>query len=164
MNTEIHQLKTKPAAIKWMCSSCGVDAGCNCGAPLMSKAQLAAEAVAADPQKSNRAIASEIGVNESTVREARPSAAGHPAAETRTGLDGKQYRMPVSREVIEEENDEDGPEETGVRKRGAFLLFSSEARQLATYDGPIDEEILTSATRTMLAWCQLVEQLEEANG
>jgi hypothetical protein len=52
-------------------------------------------AVAANPEKSDRAIAEEIGVHHSTVNEARKrSTAGNPTVEKRTGRDGKTRRMP----------------------------------------------------------------------
>jgi hypothetical protein len=50
-----------------------VDAGCNCGAALVSKGQRAAAAIAANPQKSDRMIAEEIGVKKDTVNRARKS-------------------------------------------------------------------------------------------
>ena len=62
----------------------------------MSKAQKAVEAIKANPQKSNRAIADEAGVSEGTVRTARKATAPDGAVEPRTGLDGKQGRMPDS--------------------------------------------------------------------
>jgi hypothetical protein len=51
----------------------------------------AASAIAANPQKSNRAIAKEIGVGANTVRRARGAPLGAPA--TRVGLDGKSYAV-----------------------------------------------------------------------
>lgn len=73
-------------------SACGEDASCNCGAPLMSKAQRAVEAIAANPQKSNRAIADDIGVNYQTVNRARKLSTDTDVSvdEPRVGLDGKQ--------------------------------------------------------------------------
>jgi DNA-binding CsgD family transcriptional regulator len=50
----------------------------------MSKAQRAAEAVAANPQKSNRAIADDLGVSEGTVRTARQSTAQDYAVDDRS--------------------------------------------------------------------------------
>lgn len=94
MRAEIHQLRPKPVTITWMCSACGVDAGCNCGAPLMSKAQRAKEAIEANPQKSNRAIAEDAGVSYETVRRARTDTDVSVDDEPRVGLDGKQRRMP----------------------------------------------------------------------
>lgn len=110
-------LQLRPQTAEFMCSSCGVDAGCNCGAPLVSKAERAAAAIAANPGKSDRAIASEIGSSPTTVGKARSqlSSGGqlndHPAhgfldawnaeidrqEETRVGKDGKERRMPTKK-------------------------------------------------------------------
>jgi hypothetical protein len=71
--------------------------GCNCGAPLMSKAQRAIEAIAANPQKSNRAIAEDAGVSFETVRRARQATDTDVSVkdEARVGIDGRQRRMPI---------------------------------------------------------------------
>ncbi len=63
----------RPSPAKIGCSSCGatVDAACDCGAPYLPAGQRAAEAVAANPEKSNRAIAADIGVDHKTVAKAR---------------------------------------------------------------------------------------------
>lgn len=102
---EIHQIKPRAVAVNWMCSSCGVDAGCNCGASLMSKAQRAAHAINENPRKSNVMIAEEIGVSEPTVRRARDATSSHDEVdEPRTGLDGKVRRMPTRSEVTEDDS------------------------------------------------------------
>jgi hypothetical protein len=46
------------------------NASCNCGKPYLPATVRAAEAIKANPQKSNRAIADEAGISESTVRRA----------------------------------------------------------------------------------------------
>src|SRR5208282_2145965 len=75
-----------------VCTSCGseANAACTCGviyAP--KKLERAAEAVKTNPEKSNRAIAAEVGVDEKTVRKVR---CGQSApAEKRIGQDGKSY-------------------------------------------------------------------------
>jgi hypothetical protein len=53
----------------------------------------AAEAIKANPQKSDRAIAAELGVGKDTVRRARDQggACAPPEAEERVGRDGKSY-------------------------------------------------------------------------
>jgi len=73
------------------CSSCGAAgiAACDCGAPYMPAADRAAKALAANPRKSNRAIAGEVGVDEGTVRKIRKSSAEYSAVDTRVGRDGK---------------------------------------------------------------------------
>jgi len=161
MVAEIHRLQSKPVTINWMCSACGLDAGCNCGAPLMSKAQRAAKAIAENPQMSDRAIAREIGVGSNTVRRARETApSGAVDGETRIGRDGKTRRMPV-RDVIPDENDDVIEPATLAEKRNSFLMFSNEALAWAEYHGPVDGEILEAARATAEAWCRLVADMEQ---
>jgi len=63
----------KPSLARLACVKCGAetDAACNCGVEYKPAAARAAEAIAANPEKSNRMIADEIGVDEKTVRKAR---------------------------------------------------------------------------------------------
>jgi len=72
------------------CSTCGAAgiAACDCGAPYMPASAAAAKALAANPGKSNRAIAGEVGVDEGTVRKIRKSSAEYSAV-ARVGRDGK---------------------------------------------------------------------------
>lgn len=161
MSAEIHQLKPKPAAINWMCSACGEDASCNCGAPLMSKAQRAAEAVSANPSRSDRAIAKEIGVDHKTVGAARNFLTGEhsPVDEPRIGLDGKQRRMPTRRDS---EDDYD-PKIASEQTKQVFLLGAHESMQIAEYYGPVDAEIIETARDTAAAWSRLVSKLTKEN-
>lgn len=160
MVAEIHRLQTKPIAINWQCSACGIDAGCNCGAPLMSKAQRAAEALAASPQMSNRAIAEETGLSEPTIRRARTASSDAVDKEPRIGLDGKQRRMPIRAPIEDDEDDIDTA--TPSDKRKAFLIFSNEAMLLAKYDGPIKDDVIIAARATAAAWNELVSTMEKA--
>jgi hypothetical protein len=104
------------------CVKCGIAAKCPCGCgvpyvsdhpwanpdPLTKTSALerAAEAVAANPEKSNRAIAAEIGVSAQTVKRAR--AAGKTVAhdvavdvavdvevDERVGRDGRRRKLPA---------------------------------------------------------------------
>jgi hypothetical protein len=52
-------IATMPAAC-----ACGTDRVSNCNAPAIPKAQRAIEALKANPEKSNRAIAAEIGASD----------------------------------------------------------------------------------------------------
>lgn len=76
MIAEIHQLKRKSVETNYMCSACGEDASCNCGAPLMSKAALIRDALEADPDKPNKQIAREIGAEPHHVRRERKKLEG----------------------------------------------------------------------------------------
>lgn len=92
MTATIHQLKPKPAILE--CSNCGAttSAACPCGVSYVPAGTRAADAIAADPGKSNRAIAAELGVDEATVRAARKkSGAEYSAPATVVGKDGKSY-------------------------------------------------------------------------
>ena len=83
-----------PVRTSLVCSSCGAagEGSCRCGAPYVAPGQRAAEAVAANPGKTDRAIAADIGVDAETVRRARKkSGSANAATEKRTGKDGKKY-------------------------------------------------------------------------
>jgi hypothetical protein len=94
------------------CSECGAEANasCNCGKPYVPKSVRAREAVEAHPEKSDRAIAAEIGVTHPTVAAARKevAATGKDLPVERTGLDGKKRRKLVQQapKDVDEEGDE----------------------------------------------------------
>lgn len=77
---------------RMICTGCGAEANasCNCGKPYEPASVRAAAAVAANPEKSDRAIAADIGVSAMTVNRARQGVTDD-TPETRTGQDGKQY-------------------------------------------------------------------------
>jgi hypothetical protein len=82
--------------VRMVCTGCGseANASCNCGKAYVPKGVRAAEAIAADPNKSDRAIAAEIGVSHTTVQEARKATGNHLPVDERTGLDGKTRKLP----------------------------------------------------------------------
>jgi len=87
----------KISVVQLQCTMCGAEthASCSCGAIYRPKAQRAAEAVADHPEKSNRALAKEIGVSYETIRQARASTDNHLSVdEPRVGLDGKKRKLP----------------------------------------------------------------------
>jgi transcriptional regulator with XRE-family HTH domain len=85
-----------PITSKLRCSACGAagEGSCNCGAPYVSARTLATEAVNANPQKSDRAIASEIGISWRTVGRARKRTGSNDPVEKRVGRDGIARKMP----------------------------------------------------------------------
>jgi hypothetical protein len=102
--TTVEQVRKQE--LLYRCSACGADRGCDCSAPAIKKA---AAAIAANPRKSGRAIAAEIGVSHTTVQNARkqvandlppePAGADDSAPEDiRIGRDGKSYPARKSRE------------------------------------------------------------------
>lgn len=82
--------------IRLACEKCGAEthAACDCGVAYTAAAARAADAIAANPEKSDRAIAAAIGVGRETVRRARKATAPHGAVEKRIGLDGKARKLP----------------------------------------------------------------------
>jgi hypothetical protein len=86
----------KVAVQRLICTSCGseANASCTCGVAYMPKSIRAAEAIAKNPEKSDRAIAVEIGVSQPTVSKARTTDKRF-SVEARTGLDGKTRKMPA---------------------------------------------------------------------
>ena len=83
------QLETNTLMV---CTACGAEAkaSCACGVGYMPKAVRAAEAIKANPEKSDRAIAEELGVSDMTVGRARKQVQHDVAPEKRVGLDGKK--------------------------------------------------------------------------
>lgn len=98
MTATILKLDRPPAAAPLVCSSCGASGtgSCHCGVAYVPAAQRAADALAQDPSRSDRAIATEIGVSDKTVAKARRSTAESSAVAKRVGKDGKARKMPIS--------------------------------------------------------------------
>jgi hypothetical protein len=94
---KVIDIKNHRPALRLQCSHCGAGAtaACECGAPYVPAGKRAEEAVAANPEKSDRAIAAAIGVSHTTVQKARKATGNKlPVDEKRTGKDGKQRKLP----------------------------------------------------------------------
>jgi hypothetical protein len=116
----VHQLKPKPSVARLRCTKCGaqVDAACNCGAPYeyIPPGKLAERAIADNPEKSDRAIAKELGINNATVSRARNRAGvANATPDKHVGQDGKSYPAKGKGKEAKpddyEEPDDDEPEE-----------------------------------------------------
>src|SRR5262249_26229412 len=127
-------MRTIPAvipfsALKLECEHCGAEAraSCNCGVAYRPAKIRAKEAIDANPQKSDRSIAKELGISPTTVGEARQlSSTGQ--LDERVGLDGKTRRIPVRAEV--EENAEESPADRWQR---SLSNMAGEAVSLSSY-------------------------------
>lgn len=89
-----------PTKARLQCSACGASASaaCDCGVSYISASNRAEAAVTANPEKSDRAIAEEIGVNKDTVAKARRKSTGRTQpVEKRTGKDGKKRKQPKAK-------------------------------------------------------------------
>ena len=69
-NLPITAPKETRAIATLVCTACGApgEGSCGCGAPYVSPGQRAAEAIRQNPERSNVAIAEELGVDEGTIR------------------------------------------------------------------------------------------------
>lgn len=80
------------------CTECGeeANASCYCYKAYLPKGVRAAKAIAANPGKSDRAIAADIGVAKNTVRAARQELVNADQLKDgpRIGLDGKTRKLP----------------------------------------------------------------------
>jgi len=82
------------------CSACGAKANaeCACGVEYVPAGTRAAAAIAKNPEKSDRAIAAEIGVSDRTINRARKTTATDVAVGTkRTGKDGRTRQVPQTK-------------------------------------------------------------------
>jgi hypothetical protein len=98
MNRLIDPPGIRFAVQRMVCTSCGseANASCTCGVSYAPKSARAAEAIAKNPEKSDRAIADEIGVSQPTVSRARKRT-DTDVSVPRTGKDGKTRKMPQPR-------------------------------------------------------------------
>jgi hypothetical protein len=97
MNTVI-----KLSIQRMVCTGCGAEANasCNCGF-LRGKKRSSGRAIKANPGKSDRAIAAELGIGNKTVSRARnsgvsydtPGLIGDETPVERVGRDGKSYSI-----------------------------------------------------------------------
>lgn len=149
------------------CTACGAEAraSCNCGKPYVPAKQRAKDAIKANPQKSDRAIAADLGISHPTVSKARRETTGNelPVDEPRVGLDGKVRRLPV-RLVEEPEPDVEPDIEAEIEpdsRRTAFVLRADQAAAFAAYSGPVDRQVCEMARRAAAAWQALANNLEQ---
>lgn len=93
---------------KLVCSSCGApgEGSCRCGVPYVTPGERAEAAVKANPGKSDRTIAEELGVSHTTVQRARKATGTNVPVEKRTGKDGKARKMPRHKTVTKEKMQE----------------------------------------------------------
>ena len=152
-------LKIRASASRMQCSACGATAkaACDCGAPYVPARLRAAAALAAEPGKSNRAIADAAGVGKDTVRRERKATGASAPVAPRIGKDGKTRRMPTKHAAyadepepgIEDEIDAEDPENF----RTAYFLRVEQAIRFAAYSkGPISKDLAVAAHRVAAAW------------
>jgi hypothetical protein len=83
--------------LKLFCGKCGLKvlAACTCGVAYVPARAAAMKAVTANPERSDRAIAKELGVDHKTIGAARKEMNGEISpVDKRIGRDGKARRLP----------------------------------------------------------------------
>lgn len=151
------------------CVECGAEANatCDCNKPYVRAAQRVAEYDKANPGRSTRRVAADLGVSQPVVVEARKSGDRHLSPDVVTGRDGKQY--PARRDSSRDDTGPDfGPQTTGIdppaARRRSFLYRASEAVRYAEFDSfnglEIDDELRKAVQRAANAWNKLLQQLE----
>jgi hypothetical protein len=147
------------------CSQCGAttEARCGCGVTYVPAGTRATAAVAASPEKSNRAIAAATGLSEATVRRARVAGATNDAAEKRVGKDGRKY--PATTDTlasIRAKRVRQWQVEFNRLSHDAIKLaadWDREPKQFAVSQG-----LLESAKQAADALAQLVAKIEKESG
>lgn len=159
---EVYEIRR--AIVRLECSACGAEANasCDCAKPYVPASTLAAKAIAANPEKSNRALADEIGVSEPTVRRARAS---HDAPDEVVGRDGKKY--PAKRTPKDFYNEPEDEEEAATLEdwETALWLRIETARELSElpFKGKATDELVEAVRAVASAWEKLAQQLEGNN-
>lgn len=181
---EVHQLF--PAQLL-ECSKCGKTAAapCGCDSPYLTPFERATKAIEADSDRSNSAIAADLGIAEATVRRAREAGSSKNereedgssgSAKKRTGKDGKKYpakkrkkakaKKPATRrKPPPEEEDTEEQKATPAEYRAGFLIRCTDIRRYAFYEGPFKkgwaQEFAAAAREVASAWSQLADKLEK---
>jgi hypothetical protein len=160
-----------------ICTGCGAEtnATCNCGMEYRPKLLRAREAVAANPEKSDRAIAKELGVHHSTVNEARKQLSDNPTVNERIGLDGKtrkfprRIELPVSDPLEAECEDRDMPVDCWQRSLAnnagdAVALRAFWSRQYPGWEQfRATSDLIALAKEAAAAWGEIVELLKKSD-
>jgi hypothetical protein len=122
--SNVHPL---PVRVTLVCAQCGAagEGTCHCGAPYVPPRERASAAVTADPEKSDRDHARDLGVSRTTVRRARKAGGSHGPPGKRQGRDGKRYTIKPTPK----------PETTAARRgRRPFDLSSPAMIEQAAFD------------------------------
>jgi hypothetical protein len=153
------------AIVRLSCTACGAEANasCDCGKPYVAM-EKARAAVIANPEKSDRAIAAEIGVSHPTVAKARRETTGNDLpVDERVGLDGRVRKLP-QRAPRDFYAIPDDVEPSAKDYENSLLMRADHARELAElpFEGRATNEIVDAVRAAAAAWERLAQQLEQS--
>lgn len=121
----------------------------------------------ATPEKSDRQIAKQVKDDHKKVgrqRSKMESTGAIAPVENGVGEDGKGRKLPkkATRQEPDDDDDDDDIEANIYPEnyRTAYMLRADQARQFASYLGPIDKDIVDMAEQVAKAWSELAQQLE----
>ena len=101
--TNVENVVPLPIKTKLVCSACGApgEGSCRCGASYVPwKEKASADAIKANPRKSDYEIAEDVGASRSTVQKVRARLVTNgQSTVARTGRDGRTRKMPTRSEV-----------------------------------------------------------------
>jgi hypothetical protein len=143
---------------RMVCTGCGAEANasCDCGKPYIPAKVRAAEAIKANPQKSDRAIADEIGVGATTVNRARKETGAPDGAPVeREGRDGKVYRLPTK-----ERPEPDGPSNETLQSLLTLIDLALRVADLNFSQIKPTPQIRTAIRRVIETWTKIEGNLE----
>lgn len=160
---------------RMVCTGCGSEANatCDCGVSYVAKGVRAAQAIKANPKRSDGAIAADLGVDRSTVSRARSDVVHDaPPDDERTGRDGKSYSI---RQRVTDDPDlppkliEDA---AATNRRRVFLRCADDVLRKAEQgaglkeakEPEIDDEILVTLDKVINAWIGLREEILNRKG
>lgn len=159
---------------RMVCTGCGAEANasCNCGVSYVAKSVRAAEAIKANPKRSDGAIAAEIGVSDKTVGSARRQLGPEYSGPERIGRDDKPYSI---RQRVTD--DSDLPPKlvevaAATGRRRVFLRCAEDAVRKAEQGAglrdakksEIDDEILATLESVIKAWVSLRDEILNRKG
>ena len=155
---------------RMVCIGCGAEANaaCNCGKAYVPAAQRVAKYDEANPGKSTREAAADLGVSHETVSKARKSGASLEAPvnqltpATVTGRDGKSYAR--KRIIDRDEEDYNAVNRRRVFDRCAADVIRKAEQGAGLIDASgleIDDEVLATLDRVINIWTALRDTLIE---
>jgi hypothetical protein len=149
------------SAVVISCDGCGAETNAPCTCRKVYR-PLAAAAIKANPNKSDRAIAADLGISPMTVGRARKEATvPDVTVDGREGLDGKIRRMPVRRE---EPDDDPGDSDETVWRRGLTYRATNaigEAKHENWSQYKVDRKLVALARQAAEAWTETAKYLED---